>query len=342
MRQVSLCTLVLLFFYCTGLKAQKAEKKEKDSCNATSFCKTGVLNKSMSKGIAVEYDLVPSYYLHTTSSNKTVGESRDKIGLSGTMKFKLKAPLYNGEGLKVMLGFKYYKEQFQFNTNNLDFELHQNLDNRSLKNVAMSLYVLKPMKNKFYVAFKGEAAFRGDYTGFLKPSKDNLSYNVTAALGIKKSERTEWGIGLLYKYSFGNHIVLPGLVFNHTFNEKWGIESTLPQKIMVRYNACPKTILLAGSEIKGNSYYLNTNLVSGTASNSLLMQNTELRTGIQVQREVFGPVWAGVNLGMRNSLGINFEDPYAGQNELLIQSSPSMGMYATFSLFLTTPKKFRK
>ena len=47
----------------------------------------------------------------------------------------------------------------------VDTTLLNNIHDRSLKSSRLSLYMIKPINDKYYVAFKGDASFNGDYNG---------------------------------------------------------------------------------------------------------------------------------------------------------------------------------
>ena len=156
--------------------------------------------------------------------------------------------------------------------------------------------------------------------------------------GWKKSSNVELGLGLSYNYGLGYHTAYPILIYNHTFNDKWGIESALPVKANVRYNVTGKTLLFAGATMDGDNYHIKSADLGANQDEYLRMRDKEVKLGVKLEQDIYSPIWFGFELGYRKSLGIDFSRTSDSRNDNLIESNASgSGMYTNVSLFLTVP-----
>jgi hypothetical protein len=131
-----------------------------------------------------------------------------------------------------------------------------------------------------------------------------LRTSVAGLWGKRPNDRKQWAVGLSRTYRVGAMNYIPIFLYNWTApNRKWGIEALLPARGAVRYNIDRNSMILAGFELEGQSYRLNTlseNLAVGLApGSSLEIRRGELRPRLEYMRQLTGYFLLGVQAGYR-------------------------------------------
>ena len=247
------CTLVLT---AQGLHFPDDNQLDFGS-DRINFCKPGVINKSPGKGILFERTLLGGYDI-TPRENSNDGQADSRVSYIDKTKIKLKAPLINAPGLKMMLGYEYNSETFHFNEiNGPSDELLQAINQTPLRNNKLSFYVTKSFNEKYYGGLRLRVSSRGNYEKAISFQDQFTTFSATGLFGIKVREDLEWGIGLTYSDNFARKQIWPFAVYNQTFNNKWGIEAVLPASIMMRHNLKEQSILLFGVALENGAYAIN-------------------------------------------------------------------------------------
>ena len=116
------------------------------------FCKPGVVGKSPSKGILLDYTLLPSVKAYPFT-NGLPDNNAQNIS-SSRLSFKLKAPVIYRKDFTLLVGFAHYREEFDVSRlSNGGESILNNIHDRSLKSSRLSLYMIKPINKKYYLAF---------------------------------------------------------------------------------------------------------------------------------------------------------------------------------------------
>ncbi|MFC7666266.1 DUF6268 family outer membrane beta-barrel protein [Hymenobacter humi] len=75
--------------------------------------------------------------------------------------------------------------------------------------------------------------------------------------GWKRSPNFSWGVGFQYGYTFGRLSLYPAVIYNRTFNSRWGVEALFPARVTARYNISQSSILYAGYTVDGYNYIVH-------------------------------------------------------------------------------------
>jgi hypothetical protein len=210
------------------------------------------------------------------------------------------------------------------------------LDN-GLRTTGLNVTVFKPLDNKHFLIIQGNADANGNYRGFGDLSSHHLTYSGTAIYGWKKDDNLMWGLGLTRTYRGGNLLHLPVLLYNRTFNPRWGIEAILPARAAVRRNFGTNALLSFGYELEGNAFYLSNG--HATHMHNWYVRRSEIKPRINYERQIAGFIWLGVQAGM--SLNWRF-DVHATQNptaneQPLFANTLRNAPYINLSLNLVSP-----
>ena len=312
------------------------------SCGTT-YCTPGILNKSRSRGVDIAFNLYQGGAIRREEKDLSVpaGELRALESII----LKVKIPVINRPGLKILAGFHYTPEEYLFSAipvagtfsvssiNSSD--VFQDIDDRKLKHSGLGLYVFKPLDDRHYLAFRGKAAFNGDYRGLMRMDGRYGSYSATVAYGIKKSEDLEWGFGLGLNHNFRRTLVLPFFIYNRNFNDKWGLETVFPGYVNGRYNISRKTILLFGYEFNSRSYSIDVeNRFSGMETEYHL-SHSELLLGGSIERQIVPWVWFNVKAGYQINRPTRFDSVSA--DGLSFRATPGNAPYVRIGFFISPP-----
>jgi hypothetical protein len=331
-----------LLFFLTIAKISFAQTDINNQVIETSplLCKPGVIHKSPSKGVAFTYSFNPDYKMRSPDAEKPSSIRRNE-----RFDTQIKVPLVNKPKLKVLLGFQYILERYHFrNIVPENYPLFKRLNDTDLKNTAIAGYVVFPINHKYYTSFRLSANWQGDYSSFVSLDSRYAVYRLAGVFGVKKRENVEYGVGLLLSKGFRNTSAVPFGFYNHTFNDHWGLEATIPSSIKVRYNLSERTIALAGTEFSSQTYAMkvsqpsmNPFIVNGIEKAPYHYQRTSLDAVATVFQHLGGWAWVQVKGGYAFNLNSEARDLPERRSYDLKPSGAVVGMV---SLFLTPPRKY--
>ncbi len=309
------------------------------TCPDSTFCVPSVDGMPRSKGIIIEYERVVDYGIKAKSSNSAIGDVEDGgIRANRQIQFVCRLPIYNKEHLKIAAGFRYFTEEFRFD--NTEYPLFQSLEDRPLKSIGLSAYIVKSFRgNKFFLVKLG-ADLNGDYNQDIAPNSKFLRYSVVPLFGWKKNDQIAYGAGIAYSYVFGSPRVLPVVAYNNTFNRKWGLEMLLPASIRLRHNMSEKDIFYFTTKINGASYRISLENEAAFSEYDILdLKKSEIRVFGTYEREIYDFVWFGVNAGLRKNLSFDLTNSLTGGGETIIEGDVRRAFFFNISLFLVPPRK---
>lgn len=305
--------------------------------NDTAFCETSIEGLNRPKGLVIKEELIYSHRILSFRNGSS--ENSGTVQLTRRREIKLKAPLWNSQGFKLAVGFKYKVEDVFFEGQNTPTsEFYSDLQNKNLKQLGTSIYAIKPLRGNTFLLLRASASLNGDYGKNQAPTSDYLKYSIAPMIGWRKNDFTMYAIGLGYSENFGRISVFPLLSFNKTFNERWGTEILLPLHAKLRYTTPnKKNFLYFTSEIKGSTY--NVTFQSGQTG---YLNNSEIRHLISYEREVYDFIWVGVEAGLRSNLNFSFSETSDHRNSVVVSNQLNQSFFAGFSIFIVPPRKFSK
>ena len=241
--------------------------------------------------------------MRTISNNPDIKDGYAEIENNRRINFKIKVPVLNNPGLKMILGFNYRQENYTFDDFSQDANsIFHSLNHKNLKTVGFDIYTLKPFKGKTYLAIAAGIDFSGDFNGILKPKAEYFSYSAGALFGVKLNPNVEVAIGLAYSQKLGYNSIVPLIKYDHTFSNKWGIESLIPSKIKLRYNMNDNTTFRAGISIKGTSYNIGVHNLGNSEISTLRFDRSYVQYGIEIDKEIIDPLFFTASFGYMQNL----------------------------------------
>ncbi len=301
------------------------------------FCQPGVCQKSPGKGVSIEYGLFPSYKINAEA------EKNSHLNANEHLLVKFKIPILNKPRMKFLLGVRHFREAYDFGKIDIqDKWLFQNLENKTLKNSRFSAYFTHSINHKNYLGFKVEAAFTGDYDGLVNFDKRYRNCYLVSFFGMKPHDKKEWGLGFVSRFGYRGNSVLPFAIYNQTFNDHWGVEFTMPVKMMIRYNINSKSLFLFGPEFGSRHYSVDfmENADNGPVG-EYNIRRAEAQLNLAFNQQVSPWIWMELKAGYVHYLNSEFEG-IRSQETIDYEINPSDGIFFKIGVFAHPPKHFFK
>lgn len=301
----------------------------------TDFCRPGVINKSKGRGVLFERRSVGGQYL-APDMGDIDGANASRIARVDRIKGKLKIPLVNATDLKVLLGYEHERETFHFNRIGYYNEaVFHSLDDTPLHTNKYALYITKAFNDKYYGGLRVRTSYRGDHEKMISFDNRYATYSALAAFGIKVRDDLEYGFGLTFSKGFFNTNILPFGIYNQTFNDKWGIETVLPVRVMMRHNFTAEDILLFGVEYQSKSYSIDVYRQSSrrVVATPYFFRHAEIAWKATYDKHLFSWVWFTAEAGYQIPLNSRFDNTQEESLHFRTRTTPQP--FLSFGLFVS-------
>ncbi|HEX8326023.1 MAG TPA: DUF6268 family outer membrane beta-barrel protein [Hymenobacter sp.] len=310
------------------------------------FANPSVLGMGPSKGLIVRYERMPRFGV--ASSAKVAGLNDFSTDATKNARLSIKGyiPAWNRPHLKVIVGLSYEREEFQFAQLPTNYELYDNIENKGLKSTAAQIAIIRPIDDVHWYLARIKGELSGDYTSSELRKSDYTRLSAEAIYGWKRSANFSWGVGFQYGYTFGRLSLYPAVIYNRTFNSRWGVEALFPARVTMRYNVSQNSILYAGYTVDGYNYIvrLRSPLTRDgqpdkRALTTLELRETEVKFRLRWERELLSFLWMGAEAGYRYNYAFDAFDRTNADREKIIDSKFNGVPYASLELFITPPRK---
>ncbi|MCX6316473.1 MAG: DUF6268 family outer membrane beta-barrel protein [Bacteroidetes bacterium] len=206
----------------------------------------------------------------------------------------------------------------------------QILSQSRFHSVSASTNIFKPLNNKNFLLLNVSLEANGNQRSFSRFSGDNILAGGAIIYGWKKSFKRMWGVGVFRGYRLGKVIHVPALLYNSSFNKKWGVDALLPARANFRYTRSPKTMWLFGYELDGTQFALRR---PGSIYDNTFLQRGEIRPKIGLEK-LIGKSWAfTLNAGIRINGRFDLSSDYAGKN-IVVENDPAAALFVNAGLHI--------
>jgi hypothetical protein len=314
------------------------------------FATPSVVNQGPTKGIVFHYERMPTFGIRSTAQVANLPNYSADAEKNARLVIKGYIPMLNHPHLKLILGVNYEREEFEFKRAPTTYELYDNIENKGLKTLGAQLAVIRPVNTVNWYIFRIKGELSGDYTSKELDVHDYLRVSSEFIYGWKRSPTFSWGIGAQLGYTFGRQSIYPAVLYNRTFNSRWGLEALFPARVSARYNVSPKSIFTAGYSVDGFNYIvkLNTPLVRRTSDGTpqpdikplrtLELRETEVKFRGRWERELYDFIWLGVEGGYRYNYAFDAFDRTNDDRQKIIDSQFDWAPYASLEIFIVPTK----
>ncbi|MFB9863445.1 DUF6268 family outer membrane beta-barrel protein [Rufibacter immobilis] len=303
-----------------------------------------VLGMGKSKGIIIRYERLPRFGMHSQGQHSNVEDARADVLRSNRFEFKAYAPLVNNPHFKLVIGGGYFLEEFNYKEpETQQYPLYQRLEDKNLRSLDGQIIMLRPINQKNYLVFRVKGELNGDYGKYSDISLTRyLRTSMEAIYGWKKSPYLSYGIGVQLGYAFGRQTIYPALLYNRTFNDKWGVEAIFPANVTVRRNFSEKSLLYMGYKIDVATYNININTPPFDQYETVELRKSEIKGRVRWDREIYDFLWFGLETGYRYNHRFNVYDGRRRDANPLIENHIKDAVFFNVELFLVPPRRFLK
>jgi hypothetical protein len=313
--------------------------------DAQTFANSQVVGMGPSKGLIVRYERVPGNFSVKSSGVGGVPDYRTDVSKNANLVVKAYAPLLNHPHLKLVLGLNYDRQEYQFQepATSDQYGLYRNIEDKGLSIIGAQLAVIRPVDAVHWYIFRTKGELNGDYNSDELSVTDYLKVTSEFIYGWKRSPTFAWGIGVQLGYNLGRQSIYPVIVYNRTFNPRWGVEALFPARVLLRRNLSPTSLLFAGYEVASNNYNIKLRNPFATPNNptvrSLELRQIDLKFRLRYEHELLSFLWTGIEAGYRYNYQFNAFDRTNNERDRIINSQFGSTPYASLDLFIVPPKK---
>lgn len=303
------------------------------------FCKPGIKNKSRSRGLDISYDYLGGSTFREETNDPFPNEEANTEALTNTS-FRIKIPVLNRPGLKLLLGYNRERENYKFeNLGTRHRVFYETLDQHIFKSNAYSLILSKSLNEKHYFGFNARLLYNGNYTGWSTSNNLYQHFSLIGVYGIKPNEDFEWGIGLSYSKDLEQRQrLIPFLIYNKNFSDRWGIEAILPVSLQLRHNINEGNLLLLGINYANQSYGMDN--IRNNNGDFYVINHAEVRASLSWEKRLVPWIWLNIEAGYQ----YNFDTEMLNisNQEADIIYDPTNAPFLRVGIFVSPPSSFMK
>lgn len=320
---------------------------------AKRFCSQKIFDQSPQRFISVMWDAQGPYDL-SFSPLGSFAEDADvpaaesgRATYTGGLRLQANIPVVSRNNIIWQLGANYWDTRYAISptfTTAGSEGLMRILEDRGLRTAGLNTTIFKPLNETQFLIFQGSADLSGDYFLDDPQGLEYLRYSAAVVWGKRPHDRLQWGLGMSRTYRVGAVNYIPVVMYNYTAaNRKWGTEILFPARAHYRRTFTPRSLLLAGYELEGQSYRI---AELSTAANSLEIRRGELRMRLEHQRQLKGFVWLSVQAGYRYDWtfdadnlpdGREFFRGFFGDQPFAMLNSLGGALYGQVGIHLVSP-----
>jgi hypothetical protein len=310
-----------------------SEYGDADDKKVKLFCSQKVNYLSPTRFISVGYEYQGAFDLESAQINSSAKPAHSDVSNARGLRLAFNTPVISRSNFILSLGLTYWNTSLSkgSHTSTSTSEFKNNLFENGIRTTGLNATIFKPLNQKSFLIFQGNADLNGNYKNFDEIDFGNqMTYSAAAIYGWKKSDNLMWGIGAARTYRLGELIYVPVLLYNKTFNPKWGVELLLPSRGAVRRNFGTTSMLLFGYELEGNTYYMN---------RIGFLRRGEVKPRITYEKQIKNFIWFSAQAGMRVNARFNvFDTQNPVKNELARYTNTLQNpFYLNFSINLVSP-----
>lgn len=317
------------------------------------YCTQKVRLLSPTKLISVGYEAQAPFSFNTLPGDlePTVVYKDQKVQRMHGLRLMANAPVISNNRFILNLGASYYESFMQFKDpatpERFSSSILRSALEGGIRTAGVVATAFKPLNEKRFLIF----SVQGDVSGNMKWSELSSlpapTLTAAALYGWKFNENTMFAFGATRTWRGGELLYIPIVMYNKTFNDRWGLEILLPARAHVRYNFSAKSLLLAGFEIEGNSYAIRARsnidfqYIKGQdlkTSQEIELRRSELKFRLAYETQLSGFIWLSAQVGYRYNYKFNFNEARdSKRGDFIYETKLGNPLYANISINLVSP-----
>jgi len=244
-------------------------------------------------------------------------------------------PVVSTNKLIWQLGANYWSSKYSIENASAN-SFASRINNHLMTTAGINTTVFNPLNEKNFLILQASADFNGVFQKFSDINGKALTISGTAIYGWKTSEKNMIGAGLSRTYRAGQILHIPVLLWNKTFNDRWGMELLLPARGHLRYNFSTTNILQLGFELEGNQFWMN---LPNSLNGQVFIQRGELKPRIIWDKKISGFIWLSAQAGLRYNWRFDVMNEYNAKQSSQRYFTSNLGnpLYFNISINLVSP-----
>ncbi len=316
-------TIALFFFVIANTVAAQVRdtsavddfdySKFGDADGVKRYATQKVLNQTPNRIVSLAYEYQGAFKYTGPEILPNDGRiTRNANSIAG-LRAQVNIPVISNTKLIWQVGANYMRSNFdiEVSQNLSTHPFTQSLTSNGMHTAGINTTIFKPLNEKNFLIFQASADVNGVFEGFEDINTKAITISATAIYGWKKSEKNMYGFGVARTYRAGQIIYVPVVLWNKTFNDKWGMELLLPARGHVRRNFSTSNILQIGYELEGNQYSMQL----PNPDNQVFVQRGELKPRLMWDKKLKGFFWLNIQAGYRYNWRFDVVDKYNGRED---------------------------
>lgn len=335
-----LIPLALLFSLHASAQEDSSEvidySKFGDAEGVKRYCTQKVLNQLPQRIISIGYEYHGGFTMPGVKMGPLLPSFQDfQVSQVSAIRAQANIPVISTNKIIWQLGANYWSSKYAIE-NSSSNEFARRLNNNAMTSAGINTTIFKPLNEKNFLIFQASADFNGVFQQFSDIKGKALTISGTAIYGWKTSEKNMVGVGLSRTFRAGQILHIPVLLWNKTFNDRWGMELLLPARGHLRYNFSTSNILQLGFELEGNQFMMN---LPNSPNGNVFIQRGELKPRIIWDKKISGFVWLSAQAGLRYNWRFDVMNEYNGKNDIQRYFTSNLGnpLYFNISLNFVSP-----
>jgi len=300
------------------------------------YCTQKVLNQLPQRIISLGYEYHGGFDMPGVKMGPLLPAFQDyRVEQVSAIRAQANIPVISTNRIIWQLGANYWSSKYAIqNPGNNVFT--SSLSNGSMTTAGINTTIFKPLNEKNFLIAQSSVDMNGVFQNLSDVNGKAFTVSGTLIYGWKTSEKNMIGTGISRTYRAGQILHIPVLLWNRTFNDRWGMELLLPARGHVRYNFSTTNILQLGFELEGNQFWMNQ---PGTPNNALFVQRGEMKPRIIWDRKISGFFWLSAQAGLRYNWRFDVMNDYDAREDSQRYFSSRLGnpFYFNISINFVSP-----
>ncbi len=300
------------------------------------YCTQKVLNQLPQRIISIGYEHHGGFDMPGVRVGPLLTSSQDfRVNQVSAFRAQANIPVISTSKIIWQMGANYWSSKYGIQNPGNNF-FANSLNNRSMTTAGINSTVFKPLNEKNFLIMQASADMNGVFQNLSDVNGKALTLSGTLIYGWKTSEKNMIGAGISRTYRAGQILHVPVLLWNITFNDRWGMELLLPARGHLRYNFSTSSILQLGFELEGNQFWMNQ---PGSPKGAVFVQRGEMKPRIMWDRKISGFFWLSAQAGLRYNWRFDVMNDYDAREDNLRYFSSRLGnpFYFNISLNFVSP-----
>lgn len=335
-----ICVCLIIFSTLTMAQVDTTEVIDYndfvDAEGISRYCNQKVINQLPQRILSIGYEQQGGFMMPGVRTDATSSAVQDfKVNQVSAIRAQANVPVISNTKLIWQLGVNYWSSKFEIdNPNNNSFATV--LENGAMTSAGLNTTVFKPLNEKNFVVVQASYDLNGVFQRWGDVTSQASTISGTVIYGWKISDRNMIGTGISRTYRAGQVLHIPVLLWNKTFNERWGMELLLPARGHVKYNFSTTNILQLGFELEGGQFLMN---LPNSQNGQVFIQRGELKPRVVWDKKITGFIWLSAQAGLRYNYRFDVMNQYDAKEQAQQYFSSALGnpFYFNFSLNFVSP-----